>query len=312
MKRFIVRAMILTLAACGPALAGGTYTFDPVGSAGDWDVAANWLPNRNRVPVGGDHAIIPANKTCIIQALTPAEVDTLEVYGTLSVNDTLTLYGHFGSPGTGTSLIDGQVTMDCDPASPITPTYGRLDFVDHAHTLAGVGKITSSAGNPLIYISNCTVYNGLATSGQGIRGTFWFFGHGTCGLDNGGIIYSTQGTTTMDSTLPLSDSPGAVWGAEGCGTLAFYRSATSLHGDFYSSPTSGTFACYQNIQTCGTYTRNGGGLILATGKTFAYSGFAIGSVACAGNPGANQCDTPVSCNCPYVATSSSNPCNTCQ
>jgi len=119
MKKALSMAAVLGVSG---VCAGDVITFSPSGTSGDWNVAANWNPQK--VPGADDRAVIPADKTCDVTA--DATVDTIEIEagGTLNVQARVTpgqnktfeyvgfetdvYYGNCPSPGSGNG------TIDCD------------------------------------------------------------------------------------------------------------------------------------------------------------------------------------------------------
>lgn len=303
MGRIGIWLALITLCFARAAWAD-TYTFQP--SVGVWEDELNWSPQG--IPTYGDRAVIPANKLCIVEE--GAHADTVEVAsgGELQLAAGLTLWGNFYGSGaiTGTSEIDGVLSIFLDILA-----NGELWISDNSHTIVGEGMIIGH-GTPTIYIANGNLSNGLATPTQGILGDLKIKGWGSltpCGFYNEGIV-EAGGSITLETLSVIYDSPGAIWATGTCSSLIFNTEAAFLEGDFVGSAAS-QFVCNQSVVTCGTYTRNEGGITVGSGKVFSYRYFASGTGSlCPGNPGSSACE-PVSCACLFEVDTSVASCQSC-
>lgn len=320
MRELAVAAAVL---ACVCSSSAGVKTY--VGpSGGAFSNLNHWSPLG--VPGAGDRIVIPGGMTCRITA--DATVDTVEIgtsdagIGELVIDAGIILTLENDSDNiAGTpdnSVVDGKITLD---NAATVPSILRFDLESHA--VSGVGEIYANFVDCEIQVgSGVVLTNQLATIG--IRGDLTIQGYFSFApltpvpgyLRNEGIVaaYTPQSQQNarlvLGDDLELQDIQGSLWLVDTCkGGMEFHRESPDLLGDFTNHAAApGNFIIEQNVKTCGTYTRNAGGLDLATGRTFKYAAFGGGSGACT-NPG-SVTGTP-SCLNPYTASADSSSCISC-
>jgi hypothetical protein len=119
----------------------------------------------------------------------------------------------------------------------------------------------------------------------------------------------------IGSPMLVEDTEDALWttGDYNCATLAFYVPGNLLGAFTLNSnaQTGSKFEFRAPVSTCGTWTRNGGGVALPSGYSgsFMYKTFAVGSWAC-GNPTANTASDQCGGTSYYLTTdTNSEPCD---
>ncbi|MFM9994408.1 MAG: hypothetical protein ACKVU4_01260 [Phycisphaerales bacterium] len=261
------------------------------GTTGNWNVAGDWSPNG--VPTEADRVVIPTGKHCKVNIDT-AVADTVEVQTTGDTNGVLQILGdqkltldndndNIGATDPDDSIINGTFIVGD------SSTGGTLVFAENIHTVSGGGTIAGLKQSTIQIAATRTLTNKLADTGKGIRGELVI--EGLTGSPNGqfvnhGLVETSGGLLTLASTTILSDNEDAVWSLRCGGVMRFDREALDLLGDFtgYSTNDVGSFTFNQSVVTCGTYTRNDGGIVVAANKTFTYRYFAGGTMSCT-NPG---------------------------
>ncbi len=132
MRQILIIITVLVSLACVAGAAGTTFTFQP--SIGVWNDPANWNP-LGGPPGTGDTAIL-GDKRCTIESGTTeaAKIVTLQLGGTLVIEDDARLdLGDSSTPTTTT--LDGAVRFvktgtpcSCDPLNP--PAPGTIHIVN--------------------------------------------------------------------------------------------------------------------------------------------------------------------------------------
>ena len=304
-----IASACVTLGFCGMAGAD-IKTFEP--SSGSWHTPEDWAPDG--VPTASDRAVIPSGKTCNIDSAN-AIADTIVVAstGVLNINPgrTLTLENNNNNIDSAPDdhEINGEVRLLQDTGTPPT-AGGTLAFTSLDHRVDGDGKIeghsetlckiTSAAGSKVI--------NRLDASLQGVRGSLTV--EGLTGATNGkfrneGLVEVAGDGIVLASTTILEDTSGALWSIRACkGRMTFNRESLGLNGNFFHTYNlHGQFVFNESVKTCGTYTRNCGGIVIASGRTFKFVSFVDGSGSC-GNPGSAGGADPPTCNDPFVVSAS--------
>jgi hypothetical protein len=290
---------LATLLVAFPAKAG-VKNFVP--STGVWNTASNWSPVG--VPGTADRVVIQSGQTCTLDVTTTADTLNIEGTATLVIPDgyTLTLENdndNISPSGADNSVVDGTLAIQGS-----STTDAVLRFATATHKVSGGGKITGQqTDHALIKIAaGKRLYNQLAASGKGIRGSMTILSESnlTKGeLTNEGLIEcgdENNARLVLAADTTLADVSGAIWSVNACkGELVFNEPATTLVGDFVTGSQSGTFEINQNVKTCGSYSRGGGGVNVASGKTFKYAYFIYGGCP---NPGTASVD-PTGCNYPW-------------
>jgi hypothetical protein len=311
------RIILLAVAVLGTAGAAsaGVKTFDPQSStSGLWNTPGDWSPSG--VPTEADRAVIPSGKTCLV-AGTDGVADTIEVSGTLNIaaGRKLTLDNDndnvAGTPDN--SVVNDEVVLEWASGG------STLKFDENDHEVTGSGRIEGRHTDCKIQIAaGTTLTNQLSATGEGVRHILTI--EGLSGNPNGtyfnsGLTEAERGIIVLASTTILDDDAGATWGLRCFGIMEFHRTAVDLVGNFtnFSDSDHGVFDFYQSVQTCGTFTRNYGGITIHSNKFFRYYLFAGGQSGC-GNPGSPTDADPA---CPglnvqlYEVTATEIPCVTC-
>lgn len=281
------------VALCGSTFAG-TTTYSGTGS---WHTGGNC---SNGVPTEADRAVIPSGANCTIDGMNDAVADTIEVQtggsgpGILNIADgrKLTLDNDNDNccgAGADHSVINGIVNLQA------FSTGSTLKFDENDHDLSGTGQIDGDyEGCKLQIAAGKTLTNNLATEGQGIRNALTIEGTGgNATFFNSGLLEAVRGTIILASSTILDDDTGAIWGLWCGSNMVFDRTATSLVGHFrnFSLGEHGDFVFNATVQTCGTYTRNHGGILINGNVAFRYRYFAGGQTGC-GNPGSSTSPDP--------------------
>ncbi|MFN0132216.1 MAG: hypothetical protein ACKVW3_06750 [Phycisphaerales bacterium] len=309
-------AVLTSLLFSTTALAA-TITFTGA-TDNDWHKNSNW--SSNSVPTAADRAVIPSSLTAEISQDTT--VDTLSCSGTIRIQPafTLTLQNNNdnATPNPDHSQIDGEIRLEYNSS---TLDGGNLAFTTADHILHGSGTVIGDNEVCEIRIDDGRkLTNQLATTNKGIRKFLTVTATGEDPIvtfRNEGLVEVTEAKTgqmILTSNVELEDIATAIWSVNACnGTLVFQNESLALGGHFFIgttfSPAGGKFKFDETVWTCGTYTRNGGGLIIASGKTFNYGGFAGGSGPCP-NPG-SLASNPPTCSRPYSATGTHTQCASC-
>ncbi len=283
-------------ALCGSAW-GATTTF--TASSGNWSASGNW---SNGVPTEADRAVIPSGKTCNVD-ISNAVADTIEVQesggtpGVLNIQagQKLTLDNdNDNCCGAGTpdhSVVNGQVVIQWSSGSG----GGVLKIDENDHEVTGSGRIQGdNVASKIQIASGRTLTNQLITGGEGIRGKLTIEGSGGDGaFYNSGLLEAADGSIVLASSTILDDDTDAIWGLRCFSDMTFDRTATSLVGHFrnFSTTEHGEFIFNATVQTCGTYTRNYGGITINGNAAFRYLTFAGGQTGC-GNPGTTTGPNP--------------------
>jgi len=309
----IATASLLISVTCVSART--SYTFNDHDGSHRWSVATNWTPNG--VPGSNDSATIPVSLTCAVDA--NQDVSTVDVEGTLNINaESPPIVLTFHNVNGTNSTVNGSINM---LASGLK--LSELHFVNASHRVSGSGKITGMAlGNKIVMGHFITLHNLLATTSQGVRGTMTIDASATLSpspatFDNEGICEST-GEIDLTANVALSDISGALWITSGanCPVMRFYHTA-ALYGDLTNTyQAAGLFDFEATVTTCGTWTWNGGEILVTPGASFDYVGFSAGTsppANCTNNPAGGQ--STLTCNggtltC-FTLQSSVGSCNSC-
>jgi hypothetical protein len=275
---------------------GWVKTFVP--TSGNFHDGGNWSPSG--VPGPSDRIVIGTGQVCTVTA--DATVDTLFISAddggggqlVIQAGITLTLENNndnvAGSPDN--SIVDGQILLEGSSIS------GAALFIKVAsHTISGVGEIYGQWESCEIKIEDMlTLTNQLST--LGMRGAFTIQGYSVSNIPqpgnfvNDGIVEVHHPSLTsfarviLGNFVTVDDTQAALWYVHACkGSMVFRYQSLFLEGDFLNdSVAPGSFVFEQSVKTCGTYTRNAGGITFSANKYFKYAAFGGGLSGC-GNPG---------------------------
>jgi len=284
----------MTCALLTAAATAGIKTFNGSQSS-KWNNGLNWTPNG--VPGDNDRAVIPSPLACEIDPNDNMIADTINVQSGGSGPATLYIYAGGSltldndSPNIADpdhSIVDGIVLLDGTET-----TGGKLIFTTVGHAISGTGSIDGYGVGCNIEIATAvTVYNGLgygnSGAGKGIRGSYTvrkytgISGTAPGNFKNQGRVHvgfpgASGGTIVFESDIQCQDvsnsSFTARWEGLNCrSSMTIKRDATGLNGHF-----DWALGCilylFADVKTCGTFTYNGGGVTLSSGKTFKFAGF---------------------------------------
>lgn len=246
-------ACVVVAATSLPAAAGAcTKVFTPPGggTSGPWGNGLNWDPPGE--PGSTDRACIQAGFTCHVTD-NAAVADSIEVAGTLIIENNATLTIDTDSEVTGLIDISGKIVVNpivtfsgakgviqMTPAGGTPEIFGFAITIDSLVTLSGAGEINANLTNDGKVIADggeLTV--GTATTTANGDGTWQAQGGGLLVLDPG------QGVT------PITGGADWIVEADDANNAISIRSrATSLTGDV--TVKNGFFGVTEDFCTTGT------------------------------------------------------------
>ncbi|MFN0132147.1 MAG: hypothetical protein ACKVW3_06405 [Phycisphaerales bacterium] len=228
------------------------------------------------MPTASDRAIIPVTKTAEILSQNGL-ADTVDCAGTILIHPTykLTLENNNDNIAAtpDNSEIDGEIILEYDN---VNVHGGSLAFTTADHVVDGDGRI--KGGNADVCFIEIDggrkLTNQLANTGQGIRGSLTIVATGedppATTFRNEGLVEVSElksSNIVLSANIDLEDIGGAKWAVNACNAkLIFQNEALTLSGDFTVlttfNPQGGRdFQFDQTVWTCGTYTRETGGLV---------------------------------------------------
>ncbi|MBA3830496.1 MAG: autotransporter-associated beta strand repeat-containing protein [Chthoniobacterales bacterium] len=224
---FVATAMLLLLISSRSTTFAGSATWQLSPASGDWNTAANWMPNT--VPDG------------------PTDIATFDVSNTTSVSLS------------GTAEVDSIVFNP--GASAFTITAGTFKFYN-AITFSGTG-IVNNSGTTQNFVTTGTTqgqieFTGVATAGSATV----FTNYGGARFSDTGVFFNDSSNA---GSATFINNGGVDSNLHGTGRVNFVGSASAANGTFVTNPgPRGTFAggkvifSYSSTAANGTFVCNGG------------------------------------------------------